>query len=100
LISAAARLGKEFSDFYDAAGNLKPDVPKKKPSIYVVDEDAERATRKRLGVCSCSQRQPCNLRLWNRRRGRERYSRWSHQRRSKHVSRCGSCLRGQLPHAV
>ena len=28
-------LGEEFSDWYDAAGNLKPDLPKKKPSIYI-----------------------------------------------------------------
>ena len=42
-----AKLGKEFADWYDEAGNLKPDLPKKKPSIYI-DEQAEQAERERL----------------------------------------------------
>jgi len=42
-----ARLGKDYSDWYDASGMMKPDIPKKKPAI-VIDEEAERATRERL----------------------------------------------------
>lgn len=41
------KLGREFSDWFDQAGNRKPDVPKKKPAIYI-DEQAERAARERL----------------------------------------------------
>jgi hypothetical protein len=44
-----ARLGKEFAEWYDAAGNRKLDIPGKKPSIYI-DEQAERATNKRLAA--------------------------------------------------
>ena len=48
LTNRKARLEKEMSDWYDAAGNLKSDLPKKKPSIYIADEEAERATKERL----------------------------------------------------
>src|SRR5581483_8029925 len=41
------KLGKEFPDFYDDAGNLKPDVPKK-PSQFNLE--AERATNERLAA--------------------------------------------------
>jgi hypothetical protein len=44
-----AKLGKEFLDWYDEAGNSKPDLPKKKPAIYI-DEQAERATNERLAA--------------------------------------------------
>ena len=37
-----ATLGKEFSDWYDAAGNLKPDIPGKKP---IPVREAERHER-------------------------------------------------------
>ena len=41
-----ARFGKEFPDWYDAAGTVKPDIPKKKPGI-VFDEEVERVARER-----------------------------------------------------
>jgi len=49
MANRKARLGKEFADWYDAAGLRKPDIPQKKPSIYI-DEQAERATAERLAA--------------------------------------------------
>lgn len=40
-------LGREFSAWFDQAGLLKPDLPKKRPAIYI-DEAAERATKERF----------------------------------------------------
>ena len=48
LANRKARLRKEFSDWYDAAGNLKPDIPKMKPATY--NEQAEKATNHRLAA--------------------------------------------------
>ena len=45
-----AKLGKEFPDWFDQAGNLKPDVPGKKPAPYVTDERVERAINERLAA--------------------------------------------------
>lgn len=43
------RLGREFSDWFDQAGNLKPDIPGKKPAVYEAAEDAAvRIVRERL----------------------------------------------------
>jgi len=46
LAKSRAKLGREYSEWFDASGMMKPDIPKK-PSIYI-DEEAERATRERL----------------------------------------------------
>jgi hypothetical protein len=45
-----AKLGKEFPDWFDQAGNLKPDIPGKKPAPYVPDEQVERAINERLAA--------------------------------------------------
>jgi hypothetical protein len=46
-----ARLGKEFSDWYDQAGNLKPDAPGKKPApVYEPDPQIEQAISERLAA--------------------------------------------------
>jgi hypothetical protein len=45
-----ARLGKEFADWYDQAGNWKPDIPGKKPAVYIPDEQADRAINERLAA--------------------------------------------------
>lgn len=50
MANRKARLGKEFSDWFDQAGNLKPDVPGKKPAPYVPDERVERAINERLAA--------------------------------------------------
>jgi len=47
LANRKVRLEKEFSDWYGTAGNLKPDLPKKRPAIYIADEEAEPATKER-----------------------------------------------------
>jgi hypothetical protein len=49
MANRRAKLGKEMNEWYDAAGNLTPDLPKKKPTIYI-DEQAEQATRHRLAA--------------------------------------------------
>jgi hypothetical protein len=49
MANRKARLGKEFADWYDQAGNWKPDIPGKKPAIYI-DEQAERAINERLAA--------------------------------------------------
>ena len=46
-----AKLGKELRDWYDAAGNLKPDLPKKPSSPTPPSQEAvERATKERLAA--------------------------------------------------
>jgi hypothetical protein len=43
------KLGREFSAWFDAAENLKLDLPNKRSTIYI-DEESERATRERLAA--------------------------------------------------
>ena len=45
-----AKLRKEFTEWFDHAGNLKPDIPGKKPVPYVPDERVERAINERLAA--------------------------------------------------
>lgn len=40
-----ARLGKEFLDSYDAAGNLKPDIPKKPGAPVTAHTDEQLPAR-------------------------------------------------------
>jgi hypothetical protein len=50
MVNRKARLGKEFPEWFDQAGNLQPDLPRKKPAAVlefpkreVRDEDVEQA---------------------------------------------------------
>jgi hypothetical protein len=58
-----ARLGKEMNEWYDAAGNIRPDLPKKKPTSYI-DEQSRTSheassrgiahvPRERYAACEC-----------------------------------------------
>jgi hypothetical protein len=38
MANCKARLGKELAEWFDQAGNLKPDIPGKKPAPYIPDE--------------------------------------------------------------
>jgi hypothetical protein len=50
LHNRQARLAKEFPDWYDAAGNMRPDVPKKPSVPSPTQEAAERSTKERLAA--------------------------------------------------
>jgi hypothetical protein len=45
-----ARLGEEYSQWFDAAGNLRPDVPKKPQVSSPTQDAAERSTSERLAA--------------------------------------------------
>ena len=63
MANRRAKLGKEFSDWYDQAGNLKPDIPSKKPSMCRCDE-AERRTNERLAaVLAFAKKLPHSVRI-------------------------------------
>ena len=50
LANRKARLGKEFADWYDQAGNWKPEIPGKKPAVYIPDEQPVRVINERLAA--------------------------------------------------
>lgn len=61
MANRKARLGKEFLDWYDQAGNVKPEVPGKKPAIYIPDEQVERAINQRLAAVLMFPRQEVSI---------------------------------------